>query len=318
MKAALIGVLVLAGLVLAGPPAVAHDGAHCGARVAGPTPPYDMDCDSVRDETDNCPPRWLNDFAMRNPDQRDSDADGLGDKCDPDDDDDGVLDGPDNCDTVANPPPQPGGPQADSDGDGIGDACAFDRDNDGAVDPRDNCAPKFDTDTGAANPDQRDTDADGYGDHCDSDDDDDYVLDVADNCPLVYNQEQTDLDGDGIGHDCDPGDAAPAPPPSPSPQPDVAAPTVKLTVARTMRLRELGGSIPVQVRCSESCSVRAQLTASKRKLASGTAALGGSGTTYVFLRKLRKLAPATATLKLTATDAAGNRRTVTRRILLRR
>ena len=93
---------------------------------------------------------------------------------------------------------------------------------------------------------------------------------------------------------------------------------LKLSVAKTLRLRELGSSIAVQVRCSESCSVRAQLTAKKRKLASGTAALGGSGTTYVFLRKLRRLGPATATLKLTATDAAGNARSLTRRLQLRR
>jgi type II secretory pathway pseudopilin PulG len=36
---------------------------------------------------------------------------------DPDDDDDGILDGPDNCNNVANPD------QTDSNGDGIGDAC---------------------------------------------------------------------------------------------------------------------------------------------------------------------------------------------------
>ena len=114
MKAALIGVVVLGALVLSGgAPAAAHDGAHCGARIAGPTPPYDMDCDSIRDDAgDNCRPRFLNDFAMRNPDQRDSDADGQGNKCDTDDDDDGIPDGPDNCDVVVNPG------QADSDGDG--------------------------------------------------------------------------------------------------------------------------------------------------------------------------------------------------------
>jgi syndecan 4 len=41
----------------------------------------------------------------------------LGDACDPDDDNDGVLDGQDNC------PTSPNLDQADSDGDGVGDDC---------------------------------------------------------------------------------------------------------------------------------------------------------------------------------------------------
>jgi subtilase family serine protease len=47
----------------------------------------------------------------------DTDGDGIGDACDPDDDNDGILDGVDNCRIVPNPD------QADTDGDGIGDAC---------------------------------------------------------------------------------------------------------------------------------------------------------------------------------------------------
>ena len=87
---------------------------------------------------------------------------------------------------------------------------------------------------------------------------------------------------------------------------------------RKLRLRELGSSIAVEVRCSEQCAIRATLLVKRRKVAAGTAALGGRGTTYVFMRSLRRLAPATAILKLTATDAAGNRRTASRRIALRR
>jgi thrombospondin type 3 repeat protein len=335
MRRGLIGLLVAAALALGG--AGSSEGAHCSGRAIDTVPPpvWDLDCDSVRDEIDNCPPRFENDFAMRNPDQVNTDenldagtSEGLpvpagdvrGDRCDPDDDADDVLDArsgttpADNCRTVRNPS------QADDDDDGIGNACVRDWDEDGRVDPRDNCAPRFVGDDVMHNPDQADNDADGFGDVCDADDDDDYFNDGSDNCQFVWNQDQVDRDGDGLGAECDPNDTPPAtqPPPSGSQQPDVTAPTLGLAVPRKLRLRELGRAIAVEVRCSEQCAIEATLIVKRKRVAAGTAALGGRGTTFVFMRKLRRLAPAVATLRLTAIDAAGNRRTAQRRVALRR
>jgi hypothetical protein len=58
----------------------------------------------------HCPPRAQNS-------QRDTDGDGIGDVCDTDDDNDGVLDWNDNCPLVPNPD------QQDTNGRGVGDAC---------------------------------------------------------------------------------------------------------------------------------------------------------------------------------------------------
>jgi hypothetical protein len=145
----------------------------------------DSDGDGINDPNDNCP-------NVSNPDQSDTDNDGIGDACDSntDTDGDGIEDGIDNCLIVPNPD------QADTDGDGAGDACDTDDDNDGVLDTNDNCLL-------IPNPDQLDTDNDGIGDTCDSDDDNDTVLDVNDNCVIVPNPGQEDGDGDGIGDACD-------------------------------------------------------------------------------------------------------------------
>jgi hypothetical protein len=270
--------------------------------------PGDVDGDGVRDEFDNC-------VNTRNADQTDTDGDRQGDRCDTDADADGIANklpyltgGDDNCPLVPNPDQTP----ADED-DRFGEACYEDTDLDGHPDPLDNCP-------NAVNPDQLDYDFDRTGDVCDLDDDDDGDFDASDNCQFVYNWEQTDQDGDGIGAACDANDAPPAgpSPPTGSAPPDVTAPTLALTMPRTLRLRELGPTIAVEVRCNERCALRAELIVKRRKVAAGTAALGGRGTTYVFMRRLRRLAPAKATLRLRATDAAGNVSTATRRIALRR
>ncbi|MBN2226351.1 MAG: PKD domain-containing protein [candidate division Zixibacteria bacterium] len=143
-------------------------------------------CPSV----DNCPDTY-------NPDQDESDTDGIGDACD-------------NCPDVNNIH------QEDTDLDGIGDSCdtCTDTDNDGYGNPgfptntcaEDNCPNTY-------NPEQGDGDGDGIGDDCDACTDTDgdgygspgypYNTCPEDNCPDVYNYDQKDYDEDGIGDDCD-------------------------------------------------------------------------------------------------------------------
>ncbi|MBI4212391.1 MAG: thrombospondin type 3 repeat-containing protein [Deltaproteobacteria bacterium] len=165
----------------------------------------DSDRDGVGDQQDNC-------IDVVNSDQVDTESDGLGNACDVDDDNDeltdvqeaargsnpliadtdqdGVLDGRDNCLLVAN------SDQADTDRDGEGNACDEDDDNDGILDAQDNC-PAF------ASSDLTDTDGDGEGDVCVEDDDGDTIQDDRDNCRITANQDQIDTDGDSLGDACD-------------------------------------------------------------------------------------------------------------------
>jgi endonuclease G len=113
----------------------------------------------------------------------------------PDEDGDGVVDGADNCPSVAN------ADQADFDNDGIGNACDSDDDNDGQSDADEIECGSDPLDAGSLS---TDTDGDHQPNCVDLDDDGDGFADGTDNCPLVANMAQADGDGDGIGNACDP------------------------------------------------------------------------------------------------------------------
>ena len=115
----------------------------------------DRDRDGILNSSDNCP-------SVFNPDQVDTDKDGIGDACDTVNDDpdgDGIANVVDNCDNTPNPD------QKDTDLDGIGDACdtntIIDTDRDGVPDSRDNCPT-------VSNPTQADFNNNGIGDACDA------------------------------------------------------------------------------------------------------------------------------------------------------
>jgi hypothetical protein len=113
---------------------------------------WDNDGDGVPNWRDNCPTRFNDD--QTNTDAADEGLEPRGDACDGDNDNDGDLDGADNCDVDAN------ADQADLDGDGRGDACDDDDDADSVADSDDNCPT-------VKNKAQDDADHDGTGDACD-------------------------------------------------------------------------------------------------------------------------------------------------------
>lgn len=181
----------------------------CGDGLRSEDSSADQDLDGVADDIDNC-------LLVSNPNQLDSDGDGLGDLCDTseycdaaggDIDLDGICSYNDNCVLVSNPD------QLDSDGDGVGDLCDVtpqycdaaggDIDLDGICSWNDNCPV-------IANPEQVDADQDGVGDACSTicqgkggDVDHDNWCAIVDNCPNEGNPTQSDLDDDGIGDACD-------------------------------------------------------------------------------------------------------------------
>ncbi|KAF2895302.1 hypothetical protein ILUMI_10876 [Ignelater luminosus] len=112
-------------------------------------PDIELECEDVRCKKDNCQ-------SIPNSGQEDTDGDGIGNACDSDADNDGIINNLDNCLLVSN------SDQSDIDGDGLGDACDPDIDNDGINNDIDNCPY-------VPNPDQKDLDENGVGDMCDVD-----------------------------------------------------------------------------------------------------------------------------------------------------
>ena len=164
----------------------------------------DSDDDGVADVDDNCP-------NISNNGQDNHDSDALGDICDPDDDNDSILDGVDSCELGATG--WTSGVSTDYDGDGCNDLSEdYDDDADTILDVDDSCAKgllNWLSDT------LNDHDTDGCEDLTeDFDDDADGMCDIdgpsagcsrgvrgQDMCPLstigFISHQGNDIDGDG-------------------------------------------------------------------------------------------------------------------------
>jgi thrombospondin type 3 repeat protein len=150
-----------------------------GAALPPGAPCTDIDGDALSDGLDNCP-------TLPNPSQTDFDQDAIGDPCDDDNDNDGLVDT-----AEATHGTNPFDPDTDDDGlsDGLEvlvlqtDPLKIDTDGDSFADAIDNCRRVF-------NPNQLDRDLDAVGDVCD-------------NCGLTFNPGQENDDGDALGNVCE-------------------------------------------------------------------------------------------------------------------
>ncbi len=195
---------------------VSSDGNGLSLDLTG-TAEIDSDFDIVTDSVDNCPYDY-------NLEQSDTDQDGVGDLCDFDSDNDGVVDDYDVCDGQND--------TIDLDYDNIPDCIdpIIDTDQDGIADSADECMNTDASEISQVNvvgcgPSERDTDGDividtldqceGYDDAidvdldsvpdaCDAliDSDFDMVADSTDNCPDDVNALQEDDNTDGVGDSC--------------------------------------------------------------------------------------------------------------------
>jgi len=225
---------------------------------------------------------WTNDTP-------DLDGDGLYGNEDPDDDNDLVEDGSDNCPTASNTD------QIDTDGDGAGDECDADDDGDGTPDVSDNCR---------TSADHTDTDGDGTGDACDFDDDGDGTPDGSDPYPLDPTNTPP-----GSGQ-TPPAVSGQTSPPGGTGTVDSTAPVLGARLAKSrVRLRSLrkSRSVKLRVTTDESADVVATATRRGRKVGrTRVTTVAGVGQSVVL--KIAKRAIKRGTLKITivATDAAHN------------
>ena len=173
--------------------------------------------------------------------------------------------------------------------------------------------------------DQADLDADGQGDACDDDIDGDGVSNGAEQARGT-NPRKADSDGDGVG---DGADACPAQKGSAPRGCDRRAPKITLRkTAKKLTFKRFFKGVRSRIRVSEAASLDVTLLAT---INSASAAKAGDlvlaekhlkrsrKTRTVKLKPKRSLfgrtfLPITVRLRVSATDAAGNRRTVTRKI----
>lgn len=273
----------------------------------------DLDHDGFKNWADNCP-------ENHNPKQLDTDKDTVAPVVNQ------PQPHPSTGPVIVYPytPAVPGGAPAptptDRTPDTGGDSCDNDDDGDGITDSpkRDNCPLK-------PNKDQTDSDFDGKGDLCDTDDDNDDARDADDNCPLISNAGQADSDKDGIGDACDPDAPKAATTALGGPNPnDKSAPKVAISGRRVLRFDELGRGLAVGIRCDEGCSLDGELLVRGKAISRGAAQIESKGNTWVFLtfgkgalKRATKLRRTSATFKLVAKDANGNRVVVQKRLTLR-
>ena len=134
----------------------------------------DQDSDQIPDKKDNC-------ISIYNPDQIDSDNDGIGDICDDDIDGDGVLNSVETsdktdplnpCSFIFTSISRPVSSFIDCDNDGVPNSIDLDDDNDGILDSEELTL---------------DDDSDGFPNYLDLDSDNDNCLDVTESGNVDYN-----------------------------------------------------------------------------------------------------------------------------------
>jgi hypothetical protein len=203
----------------------------------------------------------------------------------------------------------------------------LDADLDGLRDTLDNC-PK------AVNPDQLDTDGDGQGNACDADDDGDGLPDAIE-LALGGNPLIADTDGDGrpdgvdscltlaaaTADGCPAAQSATPQAPAGEKPADTTAPILAIDgVAKTMKKKAFLKGVTATIACDEPCTIDGDLLGTARSvrlaaafnltLGTQSLALGGGPrklTVKPSKRLVGKAKKLTVQLRVTATDASGNR-----------